>query len=166
MIISVSRGRRNCRFQTETAKGQGRRARSRRTHEHKPKALTDDAPREVRTLCTVLHDTGMRESEALELSAERVDLNGGCVVVRTLKKRHGKLHYRSIPVSPATLDELDLVHTIRQRQRKGAPLSTAPLWPISRTTLWRRVGEVMHAANIKPGPRRRARRGGPTTRPA
>ena len=102
-----------------------------------------DAPREVRTLCTLMHDTGIRESEALEITPERVDLGGGCVVVRTLKKRGGKLHYRSIPVPPATLDQLDLVHDVRRKQRQGPPLSQQPLWPFSRTTLWRRVSEVL-----------------------
>lgn len=57
-------------------------------------------PPEVRTLCAVLHDTGRRESEALELTPERVDLEGGCLVFRTLKKRREGV-YRAVPVPPA-----------------------------------------------------------------
>jgi integrase/recombinase XerD len=112
------------------------------------------APREVRTLCQLIHDTGIRESEALEITPERVDLSGGCVIVRTLKKRSGKLHHRAIPVPPATLDQLDLVHGIRDAHRKGPTASTAPLWPWSRSTVWRRISEVMKAADIPSGPHR------------
>ncbi len=56
---------------------------------------------EVRTLCAVLHDTGCRESELLEATPERVDLTGGCVVFRTLKRRRDGV-YRAVPVPPAT----------------------------------------------------------------
>jgi hypothetical protein len=35
---------------------------------------------EVRTLCAVLHDTGCRESELLEVTPERVDLTGGVLL--------------------------------------------------------------------------------------
>jgi integrase len=44
-------------------------------------------PREVRTLCVILHDTGCRISEALALTADRVDFSGKAVVFETLKKR-------------------------------------------------------------------------------
>jgi integrase len=59
-------------------------------------------PREVRTLCLVLHDTSRRESEALALTAGRVDGTGGCLVLCTLKKRRPGA-YRAVPVPPATL---------------------------------------------------------------
>lgn len=39
-------------------------------------AAARKAAPEVRTLCTVLHDTGCRESELLEVTPERVDLLG------------------------------------------------------------------------------------------
>ena len=50
-------------------------------------AAARKAAPEVRTLCAVLHDTGCRVSELLEVTPERVDLTGGCIVFRTLKKR-------------------------------------------------------------------------------
>jgi hypothetical protein len=53
----------------------------------------------VRTLCAVLHDTGCRESELLEVTPERVDLTGGCIVFRTLKKR-------AYPTEPPVLPDL------------------------------------------------------------
>lgn len=112
------------------------------------------AVREVRTLCALIHDTGIRESEALEITPERIDLAGGAVTIRTLKKRGEKAVFRSVPVPPATLDQLDLVHGIREAQRKGSPASQAALWPWSRTTVWRRLSEVMEAAEIVAGPHR------------
>jgi integrase len=108
---------------------------------------------EVRTLCAVLHNTGCRESELLEVTPERVDLSGGCVVFRTLKKRRDGV-YRAVPVPPATLDQLDLVHRVREAQRRGRGHADRPLWPWSRMTVWRRVTAVMAAAGIPDGPHR------------
>jgi len=71
---------------------------------------------EVRTLCTTLAYTGCRISEALELTADRVDLSSQVVTFRSLKKR-GKTLYRSVPVPEGHLDTLDLVHGLRKAQR-------------------------------------------------
>ena len=40
-----------------------------------------------RTLCETLHYTGCRSSELLEITPARVDLSGGTVTIRSLKKR-------------------------------------------------------------------------------
>jgi integrase len=48
-------------------------------------AATADRP--VRTLCTVLRDTGCRISEALALTSESIDLSGRAVMFESLKKR-------------------------------------------------------------------------------
>src|SRR4051794_34696579 len=94
------------------------------------------APREVRTFCGILHATSCRISEALALTADRIDLSGRVVVFESLKKRR-KGVYRAVPVSPELLDALDLVHGIREAQRRGA--AKALLWPWSRMTAFRRV---------------------------
>ena len=47
----------------------------------------DEAEREVRTFCHTLAYTGCRISEALQLTADRVDLKGGVIVFESLKKR-------------------------------------------------------------------------------
>lgn len=107
------------------------------------------APREVRTFCAVLHATGCRVSEALALPAARVDLAGRVLVFETLKKRRGGV-YRAVPVPPELLDTLDLVHGVREAQRRGR--GDAPLWPWSRMTAFRRVREVMAVAGIPEGP--------------
>jgi len=106
-------------------------------------------PREVRTLCVILHDTGCRVSEALSLTPDRVDFSGKAVVFETLKKRTRGV-FRAVPVPDATLDLLAMVHGLRERKKRQQ--KTELLWPWSRITAWRRVLEVMDAAKIKDGP--------------
>src|ERR671915_1445941 len=76
------------------------------------------APREVRTFCGVLHATGCRISEALALTPRQVDLSGRVIVFESLKKRRRGV-FRAVPVPPALLDALDLVHGVRVAQRRG-----------------------------------------------
>ncbi len=54
-----------------------------------------------------------------------------------------------MPVPPELLDTLDMVHGIREAQRRGRV--TALLWPWSRMTAFRRVQEVIAAAAIPDG---------------
>ena len=75
-------------------------------------------PREVRSFCSVLQATGCHISEALALTADRVDLTGQVIVFESLKKRRGGV-YHAVPVPPELLDTLDLVHGIREAQRRG-----------------------------------------------
>lgn len=55
----------------------------------------DDAERKVRTFCHTLCYIGCRISEALALTADRVDLKDSTVIIETLKKRrdHGRSVY-------------------------------------------------------------------------
>lgn len=106
-------------------------------------------PREVRTFATVLHDTGCRVSEALAVTPERIDFSAKAVIFETLKKRKRGV-FRAVPVPEATLDLLAMVHGLRERSRRQQ--KTAPLWPWSRATAWRRMLEVMDAAKIADGP--------------
>jgi integrase len=106
-------------------------------------AAASKAPREVRTFCGVLHATGCRISEALALTAQQIDLSGRVVVFESLKKRRRGV-YRAVPVPPELLDALDLVHGIRQAQRRDQ--AKVRLWPWSRMTAYRRVQEVIAAA--------------------
>jgi integrase len=94
------------------------------------------ADREVRTLCMTLAHGGCRLSEALPLTADRVDLGAGVLVFESLKKpRRGIL--RSVPVPPALLDVLDVVHGIREIQARRGKGDGMRLWPWSRMTGWR-----------------------------
>lgn len=105
------------------------------------------APREVRTFCGTLLYTGCRISEALQLTADRVDLKGGSIVFESLKKRK-KGVYRPVPVPPVFLDALNMVHDLRTAQKRPDRGKKILLWDWSRGTAWTRVGEVMKAAKI------------------
>src|SRR3954469_8605868 len=113
-------------------------------------AAAAKALREVRTFCGLLHATGCRISEALALTAQQIDLSGRVVVFESLKKRR-KGVYRAVPVPPELLDALDLVHGLREAQRRGQAKALL-LWPWSRMTAFRRVQEVVAAAGIPDGP--------------
>ena len=110
-------------------------------------AAAEQAPRETRTFCLTLCYTGCRISEALALTVDRVDLDAGVVVFESLKKRRTGL-YRAVPVPPAVLDALDLVHDLKARQRRPQARKTH-LWPWGRATAWRRVAGVMRDARIE-----------------
>jgi integrase len=113
-----------------------------------------EADRPVRTLCTVLYYTGCRTSEALALTPRRVDIGGQTIIFESLKKRRRGI-YRAVPVPEALIDQLDMVHGIREAHRRGKKdVLDAPLWPIARNTAWRRVTGVMIAAGIPEGPHR------------
>src|SRR4051794_3684235 len=116
-------------------------------------AAAAKAERPVRTLCAVLHDTGCRISEALALTPERVDLTGRALVFESLKKRRRGV-YRTVPVPPGLLDQLDLVHGVREAQKRGKGHADRPLWPWARNTAWRHVKAVMAAADIMDRPHR------------
>src|SRR5215210_155037 len=91
--------------------------------------------REVRTFCATLAYTGCRISEALALTADRIGLKDGAVVLEILKKRKAGV-YRPVPVPPALLDTLNMVHNIRAAQRHRDRGKTLRLWDWSRTKGW------------------------------
>jgi integrase len=108
---------------------------------------SESALRHVRTFCGTLVHTGCRISEALALTADRVDIEDGVLVFESLKKRRRGV-YRAIPVPPAFLDTLDLVHDLRTVRRGQDGGRSINLWPWSRPTAWRRVCAVMETAGI------------------
>jgi len=106
-----------------------------------------DAPEKVRTFCATLVHTGCRISEALALTADRVDFGDGVLVFECLKKRRRGV-YRAVPVPPDLLDHLDLVHDLKSSRLRQGRGCGVPLWDWSRATAWRRVREIMEAAGI------------------
>jgi integrase len=114
-------------------------------------AAAAKAPRQVRSFCSVLHYTGCRISEALALTPQSIDLSGKVIVFESLKKRKRGV-YRAVPVPADLLYTLDMVHGVRETQRKRTARLTKNLWPWSRTTAWRNVQEVIEAAGIGDGP--------------
>lgn len=111
----------------------------------------DDAAREVRTFCHVLHYTGCRLSEALNLTADRVDMEARQIVFESLKKRKKGI-FRAVPVPPSLIDMLDMVHDIRKAQKARGQGKETLLWSWGRTTAWRKVKAVIAEASIKAGP--------------
>jgi integrase/recombinase XerD len=105
------------------------------------------ADRQVRTLCMTLAYAGCRLSEALALTIDRVDLAAGVLVFATLKKRQPGV-FRAVPVPPALLGALDMVHGVRERQARRGKGGAERLWPWSRMTGWRAVHAVMEAAGL------------------
>lgn len=96
---------------------------------------------EVLTLCQTLAYTGCRLSEALWLTADRVDMADGVLVFESLKRRRRGV-YRAVPVPQELLLALDEVHGLEK-------LGEGRLWAWSRTTAWRRVREVMRLAEVQ-----------------
>jgi integrase/recombinase XerD len=91
---------------------------------------------------------GPAPSEALALTVDRVDLAAGVLVLESLKKLPHRHLYRTVPVPPALLEALDLVHGVRELQGRRGKGRAIRLWPRSRMTGWRAVHAVMEAAGL------------------
>ena len=115
-------------------------------------------PARDRTLCETLYWTGCRPSELLEITAARIDLSGGTIAIRSLKKRKDttgqqKVVFRAVPVPPEFLDTLNTAHGIREAQ-KSRRKAAAPIWDLSRVRIWQIVKGVMIEARIPDAPHR------------
>ncbi|MEW8646575.1 MAG: site-specific integrase [Candidatus Thiodiazotropha endolucinida] len=111
--------------------------------------------REDQMFCRVLHYTGCRPSEALELVTGRVLMDEKALVFRSLKKRKEDSkgrpkhpQYRTVPVPKDIVKDLDFVFGVRKMQKQGKKLDD-PLWTMSRPTAYRLVKRVMDRAGIK-----------------
>jgi integrase/recombinase XerD len=121
-------------------------------------------PESVRLFCLTLLWTGARISEVLALTPAAIDIEGGAITIRTLKRRRPGV-IRQVPVPPDLLGGLDRLlktgigaagaaddgDTCGCDAGGGAgagDLSRQPVWRFSRTTAWRYVKAVMTAAGI------------------
>lgn len=111
-------------------------------------AAAGKAPRPVRTLCLVLAYTGCRITEALELTASRVDIEAGQIIFESLKKRRRGL-YRAVPIPGAVIEALDLVHGLREAQKSRDGGRGVRVWEFSRTSAWRYVAAVLEEAGVR-----------------
>ena len=116
-------------------------------------ALDEEVPMD-RLFCRVLHFTGCRPSEALELVVGRVLVEEKALVFRSLKKRKQdskgrtkQAQFRTVPVPEVLIEQLDYAYEIRRLQKKGKGLDV-PLWTMSRPTAYRLVKRVMTRARI------------------
>lgn len=107
-------------------------------------ALDEEDPQD-RMFCQLLHYTGCRPSEALALVPRRILIDEQSIVYRSLKKRkvdsrgrEKQPQYRTVPVSDAFIERLDLVFDLRAHQKRDKDLDK-PLWPMSRPTAYEAV---------------------------
>lgn len=114
----------------------------------------EDEKREYRIFCQVLHYTGCRPSEALELTPARILIDSKDIVFRSLKKRKtdqkGRLkqpEFRAVPVPSSLIEKFDLVFDIRKTLRKQKGINKR-FWDMSRPTAYRLVKRVMDRAKI------------------
>ena len=121
-------------------------------------AIARRQPARDRTICETLLHTGCRPSELLEITPARVDLSGGTIAIRSLKKRKDvsggrKVVYRTVPVPPDYLDTLNTAHGLREAQASRRR-SSIPIWPLSRVRVWQIVKRIMIEAGIPDAPHR------------
>jgi integrase/recombinase XerD len=109
---------------------------------------SEQFPHDVRSFCHVLVYAGCRLREALELTADRIDLKQATLTFETLKKRKRGM-FRAVPVPPDLITLLDLVHHVRSTQRRRGGGRNTRLWTWSAVTAWRKVKAVMDAAGIQ-----------------
>lgn len=106
----------------------------------------------IRTLCAVMLWTGCRVSEALALTADRVDMAEQVVVFESLKKRRSG-HFRAVPVPVALLTDMRRIHWLTDLQARSDGGRNVRLWSLDRTTAWRHIKAVMAEAGIVTGAR-------------
>jgi integrase len=108
------------------------------------------APLDVQLFCLVLYLSGGRISEILALTPAAIDIDSGAANITTLKRRKAGV-VRQVPLPRGVLNELNHVFHLRRRQR-DPDSAYRRIWKWSRTTAWRRVKEVMAAANVSGTP--------------
>jgi integrase len=108
---------------------------------------SEAARQTVSTFCATLAHTGCRISEALALTADRVDIEDETLIFESLKKRCRGV-YRAVPVPPAFILMLETVHGIKATHNGPDSGKNIRLFPWSRPTGWRYVRAVMRAAGI------------------
>jgi integrase len=94
----------------------------------------------------VLALSGGRISEILALTPASIDIESGVASIQTLKRRKQGI-VRQVPLPRDVLSELNHVFRLC-RLRHDPDFTFGRIWKWSRTTAWRRVKDIMAAANI------------------
>ena len=108
------------------------------------KAATVLAPDEALFVLTLAW-TGARVSEVLALTPSSFQIELGIVALRTLKRRIH--HVREVPIPRKLARALNRTFQLTAMRREPQRADHR-LWPWSRTTGWRLVKRVMHAAGL------------------
>ena len=105
--------------------------------------------RSKRLFSLMLYHTGCRISEGLELKVKSIDFAAGCVIVRTLKQRKGKIKFRQIPLPDEYLQALDDAFDLRMLQKKNSRTRNSFIWDWSRKYGWMVINEAMQKAELQ-----------------
>ncbi len=134
-------------------------------------AAEELSSRKHKLFCHVLHWTGARISEVLELTGNNIDCDKKTIILRTLKKRKrtakGELKapvFRQVPVPPELISGFDYRYDLKRRKKSKDPSLSLPLWsnksdpkkPVSRSTGWRIVKTALERAGVE-GPQATAK---------
>ena len=92
-----------------------------------------------RAFCLTVYYSGCRVSEALALTRKSIDVEAGCLVIKTLKKRK-KIEYRRVLI-PTKL--------LKQLRKLSASKAEEKLWSFCRSTGWHIVKRVMRNQGIE-----------------
>jgi len=119
------------------------------TAEETERALhaAERAERETRRLCYMLAYPGCGISEALGLTADRVDLDQWHNRLSQPQEAPPRHIQSRAGGRPRCLETLDLVHDLKAVQRRPQRHSVR-LWPWERMTGWRRVMSVMRKTGL------------------
>lgn len=93
----------------------------------------------------LLHCTGGRVSEVLDVRAISFQVDRSIVALRTLKRR--RLHVREIPIPRSLMADIDRHFSLRELQ-KNPETATQRLWPFHRVTAWRFIKGGMLEAGV------------------
>jgi integrase/recombinase XerD len=104
------------------------------------------SPSHAGAFCLTLALTGVRISEALYLTIDRVDVATCTLVIETLKRRKRGI-FRAIPVPQKLITLLCETHRVTDDH---PVVSGGRIWPVSRTTAWKWVKRAMRDAGIAP----------------
>jgi integrase/recombinase XerD len=105
-------------------------------------AIEEEADKLRRAFCLTLYYTGCRISEALNLTAGRIDVIAKAVVFETLKQRKRGC-FRSVPVPDKLADLL--------RELVAEKNAEAKMWGFSRATAYRLIKTKMKQADVSGG---------------
>jgi integrase/recombinase XerD len=105
-------------------------------------------PKPACTFCLTVALTGVRISEALELTVDRIDVATCTLIVETLKRRRRGI-FRAIPVPRELLALLCQTHGSADKLQYRP--ASERIWPVSRTTGWKWVKMAMRDAGIDSG---------------
>jgi integrase len=105
-------------------------------------AALEIEPRKA-SFCLTLALTGARISEVLALTADRIDVASGSIVIETLKRRQRGM-FRAVPVPRELIGLLSAVHSL------ASSMPDDRLWSFSRPTAWKYVKAAMVKAGVGP----------------